>query len=412
MTTVNIILLKIKRHKDGRHPVVLRYTQLRKRSYISTGYACFEHEWNPEINQFERVVDGFRKKNLMIRGWLEQAKIVLNEFACHDEPISFIAFRKNFQQAIFKRATVSKYFRETVLQLKDNNQQSNAAVYRNTHQYVMKFTRGHDLLFNDIDKEFLNGFRAFMSSQISRRGFKVSPHTTQIYFRTLRALYNKAIDEGLVEKDNYPFVNKSNPDGFRIPKPGSSVKRMALNKDQVKQIIEYSAIPRTSHFNAKNYFVFSYLAGGMDFQDLALLKWPAIHGDRMEYTRLRTGKKYVIRINKEMQKILDHYWKHQSKYVFPVLNETDVQSGRQKQLIRTARKQFNENMTEIAHFLGINMKITSGMIRHTFASVLYREGAPLPEISMALKHNNVLQTKAYLEDIEVEVRDGLQNLLL
>ena len=109
---------------------------------------------------------------------------------------------------------------------------------------------------------------------------------------------------------------------------------------------------------------------------------------------------------------MDYYWNLQAKYVFPILNNGNGDTGEQVKRIRAARKQFNENMTEIARSLGIDSHITSSMIRHTFASVLYREGAPLPEISMALKHNNVLETKAYLEDIDVQIRDRLQDMLL
>jgi integrase len=209
-------------------------------------------------------------------------------------------------------------------------------------------------------------------------------------------------------------MNKSNPNGFVLPRPAKRTKKKALTKDQVAQILEFNAIPGTSFYHTKNYFVFSYLSGGMDFQDLALLSWQNVFGDRFEYTRARTGKTYSIRINKEMKRIMDYYWNIQARYVFPILNNGNGNgdTGEQVKRIRAARKQFNENMTEIARSLGINIPITSSMIRHTFASVLYSEGAPLPEISMALKHNNVLETKAYLEDIDEQVRDRLQDMLL
>jgi len=412
MATVNIILLKIKRLKDGRHPVVLRFTQRRRRHYITTGYACFEHDWNQQTNLFHTTIENHEKKNLVVRGWLEQAKRIINEYGYRGEELNFDLFRQEFRKAIFKRATISNYFHEAISQYRENGQLSNAGIYKNTHQFLMRFTRGHDLLFDDVNKTFLNDFNSFLSEQVNRKGEKISGFTIQAYFRTIRALFNRAIDEGLVAQDVYPFANKLNPGGFEILKPTLRIKKKALSKEQVAQIIEFNAIPGTSFFHTKSYFVFSYLAGGMDFQDLALFTWRNVHGERFHYTRARTGKTYSIRINKEMKRIMDYYWNHKAKYVFPILADDIDDTARQVTRIRSARKQFNKNITEIARSLGINMQITSGMIRHTFASVLYREGAPLPEISMALKHNNVLETRAYLQDIELQVRDRLQDMLL
>ena len=269
MATVNIILLKIKRLRDGTHPVVLRFTQQRTRHYISTGYACNVHDWNHESNQFLSSTEKHAKKNLLIRGWLEQAKRIINEYGYRNEEINFDKFKEEFQRAIFKRATVSNYFHEAIMYFRETGQLSNAGIYKNTHQYLMRFTRGHDLLFNDVNFSFLEDFNSYMRDQTNSKGKKISPYTIQAYFRTIRALFNKAMDEGLVAREVYPFANKSNPKGFRIPKPQKRKKKKALSKEQVAQIIEYNAIPGTSFFHAKSYFIFSYMAGGMDFQDLA-----------------------------------------------------------------------------------------------------------------------------------------------
>ena len=135
--------------------------------------------------------------------------------------------------------------------------------------------------------------------------------------RTLRAIYNKAVSEGLIREDKYPFKK------YKI-KTGNPSKR-ALTKDDIVKLMNSKQKKNTEKWHSLNFFIFSYLTRGMNFKDMALLKWEDnILGDRIVYIRAKTAntKKTldpnIIKIEPEIQKILDRY-SQKSTFVFPIL---------------------------------------------------------------------------------------------
>ena len=46
MATVKVVLRKCRKLKDGRYPIAIRLTHLKKLKYIFTGYSALEKEWN------------------------------------------------------------------------------------------------------------------------------------------------------------------------------------------------------------------------------------------------------------------------------------------------------------------------------------------------------------------------------
>jgi len=68
------------------------------------------------------------------------------------------------------------------------------------------------------------------------------------------------------------------------------------------------------------------------------------------------------------------------------------------------KKQFlqviNKHMKRIGVKLGIDIKLTTYVARHTFATVLKRSGAPIEFISESLGHSDLKTTENYLDSFE------------
>ena len=58
---------------------------------------------------------------------------------------------------------------------------------------------------------------------------------------------------------------------------------------QIKQIINYTA-KRDADAVALDYWVFSFISNGMNFKDIALLKYGNINGDFIEFRRSKTQR--------------------------------------------------------------------------------------------------------------------------
>ena len=110
-----------------------------------------------------------------------------------------------------------------------------------------------DIYFSDIDVNWLKSYESWL------RCNKLADNTIGIRFRTLRAIYNLALVEGLVKADNYPFKK------YKVSKLHKETAKRAITKEQVKQVIEYD-VSKSRFYKrlAVDMFAFSYLMGGIN----------------------------------------------------------------------------------------------------------------------------------------------------
>ena len=86
------------------------------------------------------------------------------------------------------------------------------------------------LTFDEITGKFLNDYEKWMINSGN------SSTTVGIYLRSLRTIFNQAIDKGIINKDIYPFKKKI----FQIA-AGRNIKK-ALNLQEVEMIFKYETI--------------------------------------------------------------------------------------------------------------------------------------------------------------------------
>lgn len=129
--------------------------------------------------------------------------------------------------------------------------------------------------------------------------------------RTIRAIYNKAIKEGVAEKDQYPFND------YKIKT--APTEKQALDLDLMKKIINLKLEPKHNCFHARNYFLASYMMYGMNFTDMAFLKKTNINNGRINYRRKKISKIYDIKITDNLKTIIDYYIINNKDYVFPII---------------------------------------------------------------------------------------------
>lgn len=79
----------------------------------------------------------------------------------------------------------------------------NAIVYQTAVNRLINFCGNKNIKLTDIDYNFLNNFK----HKLILDGVKVN--TIGNYFRSIRAIYNKAIKAKLVERTSYPFYDIS-----------------------------------------------------------------------------------------------------------------------------------------------------------------------------------------------------------
>ena len=236
---------------------------------------------------------------------------------------------------------------------------------------------------------------------------KLADNTIGIRFRTLRAVYNLALAEGLVKADCYPFKK------YKVSKLHKETAKRAITKEQVKQVIDYDVSGARFYKRlAVDMFAFSYLMGGINFTDMAFLTDKNVEGGRLVYVRQKTKKLIMLPLQEKAVEIMNRYRSSQRKFIFPILDERERTLRQMRNRIYDVLDNVNGYLKEIGKELGVELKISSYVARHSYATVLKRSGVSTSVISESLGHSSERVTQIYLDSFEnKQLNDAMKNLL-
>lgn len=392
-TIVQVILYKSKQLSSGEYPLMLRLTRNRKRKYLSFHLSCPENLWDINKNS--------PKKNHPYRRELE-TKISLITSQYRDKVMELEAIGKDYSldrlvELVEKRSrpiTVKDYFDTIIQRLIAEGKIGNANSFKNAKRPFVAFTRDKDILITDIDEKMLLQFESYLRKK------KLAETSMAVYFRALRSLMGKAIQDGIMPESMNPFKT------FKVSKFDLSTRKRAITKEDIHKIINLKISPEESLlYDSRNYFLFSYLGQGINFIDIALLRWKDIVNDRVNYVRSKTGKPINFKLLPQAQEILNYYHEFtgsdKENYVFPILtkgkHDTAVQINNRIHKILT---KVNNSLKEIGKKAKVDTPITTYVARHSYATVLKHSGASITIIKEAMGHASEEITETYLKSFE------------
>lgn len=396
MNTNVVISLDTRRaKKDGTYPVIIRLGHNGQTTAITLGISIPEKDWDEKKRLIRKTYTGIssvtRLNNQIEKVKTDAMDVILK---LHESGILQTLSITSLKDRITQKETKDSFLQfatQCVDELVKAHRVGTARSYKGLISVLKEYHKGKDLLFEEVTYDFLSKFETYHKS----KGNGVNG--LAVYMRTIRAIYNKAIKSGVVDKERYPFEN------YKI-KTVPTEKR-ALDGELLKKIIQLD-IPATHPcFNTRNYFIASYMMYGMNFADMAFLEKSAVEHGRVRYRRRKTGKLYDIRITPQLEKILAHYMQQDpdSKFVFPILKRASP-ILREKD-IQWARKRYNIKLKILASLCGIESNLTSYVSRHSFATQAMLLNVPLTAISTMLGHSSLKTTEIYLKGLPADVLD-------
>ncbi|ESU19933.1 hypothetical protein FCR2A7T_13380 [Flavobacterium cauense R2A-7] len=401
MSSIKIIL-RDKPTSEGLYPVVLRITKNRKTKLISLKFKCLAKDWDEANNQFKKSFPNSLQSNILLNKLKERALKIINDFGLEEIDFTLNQFDEKFRDKSGSDVTVLNFWNEKVEDLNKAGRTGNAKAYNETRKSFFKFVKNNQLMFKDITPTLLDKYETYLRANNNNDG------GVGVKMRELRALYNDAIKKGVVAEKYYPFKT------YKISKLKKGNNKRALTRAEVKLIAELNEFEHPHLAEAKRLFLFSYFTRGMNFYDMMKLRWSNIENDRIIYVRSKTKRKFVVKILKPAQDILDYYKDTISftDYVFPIilkegLTPLQIENRKDKKL-----KQFNKDLKKIASVVGINKPVTSYVARHSFATNLKELGISTDVISQSMGHQNVSITTAYLKDFDNDIIDDANERLL
>lgn len=284
------------------------------------------------------------------------------------------------------RKDLIKFMNSVTEELRIGGYYGTAHIYRSSLNALCAFNNSKELLFTKITPEFLKHYESYLR----QRG--CSWNTVSTYLRTLRATYNRAIDNRIA-----PYV----PHLFKHVYTGTRAdKKRALNACDMALMLNAhreEKVPQPLN-RAQGLFVLMFLLRGLPFVDLAYMHKNDLNENVITYRRRKTGRQLTVTVPPDAMELLDQYMNTDanSPYLFPILSskEDSKEAYREYQL---ALRMFNSQLALLGNVLGVRTNLSTYAARHTWATMAYHCEVHPGIISEAMGHSSITVTETYLK---------------
>ncbi len=398
------LILKKKALGDGTFPIFLRITINRKHKHYKTLYNAKISDWDFKRGQFKNNTE-FIQENRLLQIIKTKAFNVCCQLQIENEDYTLADFDLTFVSKAKKKSISQNffYFWDTIIhELYTAGRTGDAAIHNESFKSLKKFNCSTRLEFQNINFTLLSKYENHLRSRGGTNG------GISVRMRSIRTIFNKAIDRGITSIQYYPFKK------YKISKLKSDSHKIALDYFDVMKMIQWNPSEYPHLINSHNYFIFSFYTRGMNWTDQMLLEWSQVGQKRILYTRSKTKGTFNIPILPPVQDILDYYKKCsiKTKYVFPILLRDGMSPVQIEYRKKKTRLKYNRDLKEIAYHCEIGANVTSYVARHSFANSLKQMGVATDIISEALGHKDIKVTQGYLKDLDNSVLDEASALLL
>lgn len=399
-TTIKILPRELKK-LNGEKPIILRVTKNRKSKIITLGLSTLDSEWDFEKGRFNRKSKNYQHKNrLLIEAELKGINL-LEKLYEENKEFSLNQFLQRYFGQEEIRKSVKSYLENVIQSLERVDKYSSAEPYKNLKSALFKFA-DITISFQNINYHFLKKFEHNLRIAGNSDGgiaFKM---------RTLRSIFNSAINENIIQQEAYPFRR------YKISKLKGADRKIALNEIEFRKFESVNLQEHPELVNAHKLFLFSFYCRGMNWKDMILLKQKNIFDNKLHYKRSKTNQKFVIEILNPVKDILTYFEKNfpNTEYVFPYITIGGLSSKQFHEKKRVTLKKFNNQLKQIGSIARISKPITSYVARHTYATILKNKGVSIEIISELMGHSSVNVTMSYLKDFENEILDDASKNVL
>lgn len=442
LPTPKVILWTYSENKAGLHPVKLRVTYDSDQYYYPVTHQGQKLFLKPK--DFETLMDlnrSVRGDNLAIRDSLTDAIAnadrVIDQITAKDKagerhkPFTW----ERFETELIGKASRKGFlalFQSHLNELLSDGRYGTYKAYDNAFQafnhfrggkrktFKSDFVMGKELNIIDITPQLLKEFEQFLRKPKSTKGplkKGAGTNTVAMYMRALKVIYNLVGD---VPKDLYPFATKRNERGKHKIKTGAGKKGEALTIKQLQKFIDSDTEPGLPQHEAKLLWLFSFYCQGMNFRDIAHLKYENISKGVIRYLRTKTKDTEMeeepleVPLTDAIRAILIELGNSNKKgYVFDFIN--DSMEGQEKYLaINQKIKLTNKHLKALCEANSLP-PITTYWARHTYASLLKEAGESIELIRELLGHSDIRTTETYLKRFDIdrkrEANDKITSLL-
>ncbi|TSE08321.1 site-specific integrase [Aquimarina algiphila] len=385
MSSVKVILYKSKKKADGKHPIALRVIKDRKPSYFYLEWID-ERYWDPKKLKVKNSYHSAPRLNNLILKKITAADDLILRFEAENETYT----SSRITNALKGNSTTSllfEYTQEYFESLYKLEKYSRAITDEGRIKQFKEFLGNRNISFEEITIALLNKFKVYLATKQ-----KVSERSIMNSLVVIRTIFNRAINDGIVEQKYYPFGK--NKIHIKFPQ----TIKIGLDEKEMIAIEELDLKKGSTIWHSRNIFLFSFYLAGMRVSDVLRVKWNDIKGDRLYYQMEKNKKVDSLKLPNKVIEILGFYTnnkKDPDDYIFPELKKAKKNDSKdQYRKTKTAIKKFNNYLEEIAKKAEIDKKVTMHIARHSFGNIAGDKISPYM-LQKLYRHSNLSTTIGY-----------------
>lgn len=372
---------------------MLRVNKDRKRKYVSLGISVLPEHWDFSKNQPKADCPNREYIEMLIAEKIKEYSAKIIELKATNQEFTATSLVEKVCVNRVNRQTVGDFITNHISRLIMAGRKSYALSIRQLYNSMVDFNRHLDIPFADIDVAWLRRYELFLREK------RLAENTIGIRFRTLRSIYNLAMEENVASPDSYPFKK------FKVSKLHQETAKRALSKEDIERVLSYKSTNRYMRFPI-DIFAFTYYCGGINFVDIAHLTRANIVDSRLIYKRQKTKKLIKIPLQPQAVSLIEKYRNDESPYLFPILSAFHKTEVQQANRIHKVITKVNDRLKQIGESLNLPITLTTYVARHSQATVMKRAGVSTAVIREIMGHSSERVTQIYLDSFDNEQVDN------
>ncbi len=397
MTTVKLVLDKRRKKKSGAYPLVIRIRKTGKYVDVLTNQELHEHQFDDK----RELVLGNKSLNKFLQREVDICKDKIIQLEQQYDEVYFEQIKALFVKNQKAEQTIAEFWQNEAMRLIEIGKAGNASVYISCLNGLKRVMN-----LNITFKELKHMHLLDAETKLLKNGVKLN--TLSVYMRTLRAICNKAILVDLVDQSWYPFFR------YKIKK-GKSVPR-TLNLDQMKRYFNLELSEHHPLYRSLCIGKLIFLLRGINFKDMVKLTNKNLKGDRIVYERSKTKTLYSIGMEEEIKELLENLFKGGETLIgvmddkFNLLDQNIQVLKRYEQHLHVV----NNHLKKIGKLLELDVRLSTYVMRYSYANIARSIGISVEEISYLLGHKSSAHavTEIYLEQYDLQELDVLNRKII
>lgn len=308
--------------------------------------------------------------------------------------VCYHVIRKRKIHKLPQEYSLFNFMKNIIIKLNSNGRIRTAETYTAALNSFRKFRNERDIMLDCLTSDVMEAYEAWLQ----QRG--LIPNSISFYTRILRAAYNRAVENEIIE-NRFPFRH--------VYTGIDKTTKRALPLSTIRQIRALDLTDSPELDFARDMFVMSFMLRGMSFIDMAYLRKNDLAHGYLIYRRRKTGQLLSIAWTPDMQNILNKYPENSSDYLLPIISKRGIN---ERCRYRNVGYNINHNLKRIASQIGLTIPLTLYVARHSWATAARSKGIPLSVISEGMGHDSEATTRIYLANLDTSLVDQANSLIL